>query len=86
MYTKYWIRLKGTGLERFPLGIGVTAASKDDALDLVSRSLFAGGQVPEIGEFIEDVKIPDLDQNHVVPNCGNHFKRGVWFPMISSGW
>lgn len=86
MFTRYWIRLKETDIGVFPLGIGVTAASREDALDIVSRSLFSGGEVPEIGEIIEGVRNSDLDQNHVVPNCGNQFKRGVWFPMISAAW
>jgi hypothetical protein len=30
-------------------------------------------------EAITDMR--QLDQNHVVPNMGNWFERGVWFPL-----
>lgn len=67
----YWITVEGK------LGIGVTAQDEQEARVLAA---------PALGE--SDVRLIDplssmseLDQGHVVPNMGNWFKRGVWFPL-----
>lgn len=80
---RYWIRIEGSGPPSFPgfLQFGITATDPVDALRLLSE-LFDDPDY-EVVEMTEDVLIPDLDQRHVTPNMGNHFRRGVWWPPIS---
>lgn len=62
------------------LGYGVTAASEEEAAQLLSDLGY-----PRPGEQIiavlTNVAFGSLDQNHVVPNAGPMVVRGVWFPM-----
>ncbi|MBN9221549.1 MAG: hypothetical protein J0I79_26700 [Mesorhizobium sp.] len=69
----YWIRINGH------LGIGVTARSEADALQLLSQA-FPSKRAISI-EVINDMN--DLDQNHVIPNldAANWLRRGIWFPQ-----
>jgi hypothetical protein len=63
------------------LGCGVTAYTKDDAEMLVKSKIFADHEMPEICNIIDDVEFGQLEQQHVAPNIGNMFIRGVWFPL-----
>ena len=58
-------------------GMGVTARSVDDAL-LLLRQAFPDLAVVGV-EAVRDMHA--LDQDHVVPNMGNWFRRGIWFPQ-----
>lgn len=81
MNTRYWIDFKC--FERptpLNLGYGVTAESKEAALELVRRVVF-NDESFEVENIIENVSIADLDQAHVVPNMGNPMIRGIWFPL-----
>ena len=62
-------------------GIGVTAAARDEALDLVSASVFGGGRLPPIRVEVEDVPFHTLDPWAVLPNMLEPWARGVWFPV-----
>jgi hypothetical protein len=64
-------------------GVGVTAVSRDDALELVRATLFAGGSLPPVAAVIEDVDVRTLDEGHVRPNMGDPSARGVWFPRVA---
>jgi hypothetical protein len=75
----YWIRV-----ERRPaptilnLGAGVTALSEADAREIFACAFglqHAVKSIPPIRDMGE------IDQDHVVPNMGNWFERGVWFPL-----
>jgi len=68
----YWITITGH------LGVGVTASSEADALQLFGLA-FPSKKVIGI-EIIKDMN--DLDQNHVVPNLdgANWLRHGIWFP------
>lgn len=89
MYTRYWITFKNP--PRFsPLGLGcgVTAESEEAAIELIRHHVFKGDAF-EVLNIIENVAIPELDQGHVVPNMGNFFMRGIWWPIgytHSLGW
>ena len=62
------------------LGYGVTAASQDEAMQLLRLYGYPRpGEV--ITTVIPGVEFSTLDQNHVVPNTGPIAVRGVWFPM-----
>jgi hypothetical protein len=63
------------------LGCGVTAYNYDDAVSLISQSVFIDGTMPPIKNVIENVDISTLDQGHVIPNMEPPVWRGVWFPM-----
>lgn len=69
----YWITISGD------LGVGITARSETDALQLFALA-FPFKQIGGI-EIIKDMN--DLDQNHVIPNLGgaNWLRRGIWFPQ-----
>jgi hypothetical protein len=78
----YWITPnEGPGA---PLGIGVTAYSREDALTLIRE---IGWEIDlNAATVIENVRFDDLDQGHVVPNMGPMTFRGVWYPCFNIGW
>ncbi|MBZ9992106.1 hypothetical protein LB572_33950 [Mesorhizobium sp. BH1-1-5] len=69
----YWITTSGH------LGVGVTARSEADALQLFELA-FPSKKVMGI-EIIKDMN--DLDQDHVIPNLAgaNWLRRGIWLPQ-----
>ena len=81
MLKRYWITF-----ETIPnptplnLGCGVTAQSRDDALDLLNRRVFSGSQLPKISAWIENVDVSTLSKK-VQPNIGDVTVRGIWFPL-----
>jgi hypothetical protein len=78
----YWIKLSdGSYPLGIRLGIGVTAYDREDALRIVRECIFDSDSMPETEEVIEDVDMSQLDQNHVLPNIGLPFQRGIWYPQ-----
>ena len=69
----YWITTDRT----MSLGVGVTARSEEDAIDLL-RQVWPADRIVSI-HAISDIR--ELDQGHVVPNMGNWLRRGIWFPL-----
>jgi hypothetical protein len=80
--TRFWIRFRSNspGYNPSRLGCGVTAYSHDDALAILSNTIFKGKDLPPVDEVIENVDVSCLDQNHVIPNIEPPVWRGVWFP------
>ena len=80
--TRYWITFEpeqGPAIPR--LGVGVTAATQEDALTLVASELLATGEgFPRVVAIREVPDVSALDENHVLPNIGDPSQRGVWFP------
>jgi hypothetical protein len=72
MMHPYWINVKDR------LGVGITVYSDADAVEIFARAFGSTDTIVSV-EVIKDVN--DLDQNHVVPNMGNWFRRGIWFPL-----
>ncbi|AYD00089.1 hypothetical protein NCHU2750_06950 [Neorhizobium sp. NCHU2750] len=74
MLRPYWIKMdKPSGL-----GFGITAWSKEDAETLLRLVL------PDDCAIISINPVKDaasLDQGHVIPNMGNMFRRGIWYPL-----
>ena len=66
-----------------PLGVGcgITAHSREEAIEILAATVFADRAVPIIESVVEDVDVRALDQEHVVPNMGQVARRGVWFPL-----
>lgn len=85
-WRRYWIKFDFSNYAREAnylsiIGYGVTEADKSDALKILSDEVFEGHDLLPIISIQEDVKMSDLDQNHVVPNISVlPFKRGIWYP------
>jgi hypothetical protein len=81
---RYWIEFDAAK-QSLPIGsqrgCGVTAHNIADAKVLLSEKMFNQAPIPDFKRCIENVDISTLDQNHVVPNMGNIFERGIWFPQ-----
>lgn len=70
--TPYWV-----SIER-GLGVGITAHSEEDARALFDAA-FANSYIFVAIKAIKDMR--DIEQNHVAPNMGNWFRRGIWYPL-----
>ena len=72
----------------FPLsrgfGIGVTAASLEEARKLAYGVRAQYFRDAEITGVIADVDVSSLDAEHVVPNVGFVVAHGVWFPALNT--
>jgi hypothetical protein len=73
---RYWITFEDSSepsiLNR---GAGITAISETDAREIAK---IFDRPIVKIDEIL-DMRI--IDQKHVALNMGNHFQRGVWFPL-----
>ena len=80
----FWIEFPQD--DNFVLGIGVTAYSREDAMNLIKdcgiEQWLHGAHETKI---IAGVRIDDLDQTNVVPNVGPLQLRGVWYPCMNIG-
>jgi hypothetical protein len=75
---RYWFKLAEVKpLNSLPLGCGVTAYHRDDALDILRRTVFRRHGVFDVLDVIDDVDVSTLDQNHVLPNVEAPVWRGV---------
>ena len=63
------------------MGCGVTASSRQEALELLSAGVFQRHPMPSITKCVEDVEMADLDPKHVLPNVGDPSQSGIWFPL-----
>ena len=79
----FWIRFAGE--PELQHSYGVTAYSLDDALELLKKHQLVGQDVESPIGISANVRIEDLDQGHVVPNCGPMVFRGVWYPCSNLG-
>ena len=77
------------GLRRFwfslsdGLGIGVTAASAEEAKELAEAARTQYFAHATIEGVTEDVDVSALDPDHVIPNAGPVVVRGVWYPRLN---
>jgi len=75
----YWVNIEEkAGPTFFNLGVGITARSDADARDLFESAFGSEHRIISILP-IEDMR--QIEQNHVAPNMGNWFQRGIWFPL-----
>lgn len=63
------------------LGCGVTAFSKEEAIELLKKRVFKNDDLPLVTQCAENIDISTLESNHVRPNMGNPIFHGVWFPL-----
>lgn len=82
---KYWFQFDLSMSDPHPLGTligcGVTASSKEQALELLRERVFQSPSLPSIKKCIEDVEVSELDAKHILPNLGDPSQRGIWFPL-----
>jgi hypothetical protein len=62
-----------------PRGYGVTAWTRDDAVEILRSQIFEGGEIPR-ASVTEDVDVSELDAGQVLPNMEAPNWRGIWFP------
>jgi hypothetical protein len=86
---RYWFEFRHTIHDPHPvgtlLGCGVTAFSREDALQLLDERVFGRQPLPSIRRRVEDVDVSALDPGHVLPNMADPTWRGVWFPLGYDG-
>ena len=82
MYRRFWFEFQPIGRpSALNLGCGVTAHDHADAVALLQACVFPNEGHLEIVRVVEDVKLDDLEKNHVLPNLGETYMRGIWFPQ-----
>ncbi len=75
----YWLTFKNAPkFSGLGFGAGITAYSEDDARDICAKAFGSEHQLKEIRRI---QTMDEIEQNHVRPNMGNFFARGVWFPL-----
>jgi hypothetical protein len=82
---KYWVEFELTITDPHPIGTlmgcGVTASTKDEALELLRERVFRAYPMPLITKCIEDIELSEPDSEHVLSNIGDSSRPGVWFPL-----
>jgi hypothetical protein len=78
----FWIRFAGE--PELQHSYGVTAYSLDEALGILKDHHLVGQDIDRPIGVSANVRIGDLDQRRVVPNCGPMNFRGVWYPFHHS--
>jgi len=85
MYRRFWFEFEISNAFKYPpgigIGLGVTALSFNDAVELMDAKVFLKVKRPPFKKVIEDVDIRTLDQGHVIPNMKPVIFRGIWFPL-----
>lgn len=82
MLKRYWIRFERFNIQTpLNLGCGVTAFNAEDAKRIVEIKIKNSDIHVDIASIELISNIADLDKNHVIPNMGNIFERGIWFPQ-----
>jgi len=66
------------------MGIGVTARSRDDAIDLIAEVQTRCPIEPvDFDAAVENVDLSTLDPSYVLSNIGDWTQRGIWFPRVA---
>ena len=84
LLTAFWIVPPG---RHGPLGFGVTAHSREDALSVIRRAGY-GEYLPEsVGslKIIEGVTVANLEDPYVRDHMGPIIVRGMWYPFVRVG-
>jgi hypothetical protein len=83
---RYWIIFEKAPFGPPGLGCGVTANDLDDAIILVKAEYPRCVDRLDVRSVTVDVDVSTLDGGHVLPNIGNLFRRGVWWPRVESAY
>lgn len=82
--TAYWFTFPEDG--HFPIGMGVTARSLEDARTLFEERGFDFHRRAKRVVVLEGVELSDLCERNVVPYSGPLVCRGVWYPSMNTGF
>ncbi len=75
---RYWMEIKPVqGNLLAHRQFGITAFNQEDALAILRSRIGVEFDVIQCNEGID---VSTLDKAHVLPNIGNVFPRGIWFP------
>ena len=82
--TRFWFELS-LSIDRpyppgAPLGCGITAFNKEDAMALLRERVFKDYGEPQITRCVENIDVSTIRDPHIWPNMGDPSIRGVWFP------
>jgi hypothetical protein len=80
---RYWVQFDREDPDvpsSLRLRCGVTAWTREDALNLIRHHVF-GGRDFSVMALVEDVDVSILDANHVLSNMAPASVRGVWYPL-----
>ena len=70
----------------FPVGLGVTAWSLEDAYRLLDAHGYDFHRRAARVSVRERISVADLDYRHVVMNMGPIVVRGIWYPCLNVGY
>ena len=78
---RFWIKIEPLPYpSSLNSGCGITANSADEAAAILLERAAAVGDKVSIVNITQNIDISTLDQKHVVPNMGNIFRKGIWWP------
>ena len=81
--TAYWMTIQQK--EGWDFGVGVSARSNRDAILITIVHGWLDLSVCRDVLVSSGVTLPDMDQNHMLPNCGPLLVRGLWYPCGEIG-
>ena len=77
----FWFKFKQPTPVIINFGVGISAYNYCDAIALLQERMFGPNNVPLVEQYIEDVSLDNLEENHVLPDIGLINVRGIWFPQ-----
>src|SRR5689334_11095195 len=82
--TAYWIK---SPIPHSPLGFGITAHSRAEALAIIRAMGYGDFLVDDLTalQITEGIVVSDLNEPHVVANMGPIVVRGMWYPFVALG-
>ncbi len=81
---KYWIRVETSAHDTnswiSALGYGITAFSREDAIDMLRTEAFEGQPMPEVVEVVEDVDEEEIQKRYGMAKLEAFLWPGIWYP------
>jgi hypothetical protein len=79
---RFWIAIEPLPYaSNLNLGCGVTAETEEEAVAILLERAAASNDAVSIRSITLDVDVSTLDDRHVLPNVGNIFRKGIWWPQ-----
>ena len=83
---RFWITFERETFGPLALGCGVTALNIEDALSLIREEYPRCADGLRVKTVTEEVDVSTLHAGHVLPNMGNIFRRGIWWPRTETAY
>ena len=83
---RFWITFEQVESGPPGLGCGVTAHDVDDAISLIKAEYTQCAGHLAVRSVTADVDVSTLDAKHILPNIGNVFRRGMWWPRSEAAY